>query len=117
MTRCDRRLQSVRPERAAEFFRTLESHQSAAHENAIPSRAILIEQWDRFARRSDARLESRCLNLHERDEAVHFRLVRNELAEDASEPESLFAERRPQQIIAGRRRVTFIEDEINDFEH
>ena len=117
MTRRDRRLQRVRTKRAAEFFRAIECGQSAVNQQLIPARSILIEQQDRLAVRADSRVRSRRMQLHQREQSVHFRLVRRESRENAPESHRFVAERGTHPVIAGRRRVTFVENEIDDFEH
>ena len=51
----DRRLQRVGPERAAELLGALERRQPAADQQAIPARAVLIQQQHRLAVGADAR--------------------------------------------------------------
>ncbi len=83
----------------------------------IPARAVLFEQKDRLAVRPRARACARGLDFHQRDEAVHFGLVRRELGEDAAEAQRVFAELRTHPVVAGGRRIAFVEDEVDDFEH
>ena len=65
----------------------------------------------------DARARARRLDLHQRDEAVHLRLLRRELGQDAAEAQRVLAERRPHPVVAGGRRVALVEDEVDDLEH
>jgi hypothetical protein len=95
MTRRNRGLQHVRPERAANRDRVSQRRESTLNQHAIPQRAILIEQPDRLARGPDTRAQPRRLNLHQRDESVHFRLVRRPRGQHASETERILDERRP----------------------
>src|SRR6266581_7038516 len=113
----DRRLECIRTEPAAEPLGALERRETAAHEQMIPARAVLIEQEDRLSRRADPRERARRLYLHKRDQTVNFRFLRNELGHDASEAQRLLAERGPHPVLARGRRVAFVEDEVNDFEH
>ena len=62
-------------------------------------------------------LRARRLDLHERDEAVNFGLLRSELGQDAPETQRVLAERGPHPVVTGGRRVAFVEDEVDDFEH
>ena len=48
---------------------------------------------------------------------MHLRLRRRQLREDAPEAQRLFAERGPHPVVSGGRRVAFVEDEVDDFEH
>ena len=66
---------------------------------------------------SHARPNPRRLNLHQRDEAMHLRLGRRELGEDAAQSQRIFAQRRPYPICAGSRRIAFIEDQVDDLEN
>src|SRR6266446_10630455 len=81
----DRGLERIRTEPSAELLGALERGETAAHEQVIPARAVLIEQEDRLARRADPRERARRLDLHQRDEAVDLGLIRNELGHDAAE--------------------------------
>ncbi len=48
---------------------------------------------------------------------MDLRLLGSELGQDAAEAERIFAERGPHPVVAGGRRVAFVEDEVDDFEH
>src|SRR2546428_8790771 len=110
-------LERVRPEPAAELLGALERGQTAAHEQVIPARAVLIEEQDRLSRRADPRTRARGLDLHERDQAVDLGLLRHELGENAAETQRLVAESGPHPVLARGRRVAFVEDEVDDLEH
>src|SRR5262245_58246829 len=117
MARCDRSLHWVRAERLANPFGTLERGETAADENAVPTGAILIEQQDWLSRGPDPRPQARRLDLHQTDQAVDFRLIRNELGQDAAETERLLAKRRAHPVLTGRRRVAPVEHQIDDLQH
>src|SRR2546428_1435915 len=101
----------------AEFLGTLERGQTATDEDMVPARAILIENQDRLSCGTDSSTGSRSLNLHERDEAMNFRLVRNKTRENSAEAERIFAERRAHPVFAGGGGVAFVEDEVDHFEN
>ena len=61
--------------------------------------------------------EARGLDLHQRDQAVHLRLVRRESGEDPSEAQRILAELRPHPVVAGGRRVALVEHQVDHFEH
>src|SRR5262245_26595600 len=114
----DRGLQRVRALRApGQGLGSLQRGETAPHEQPVPARAVLIEQEHRLTRRTDACPRARCLNLHQRDEAVHLRLLRHELGQDATEPERVLAQRGSHPVAAGCGRVAFVEDEVDDLEH
>src|SRR6266853_471311 len=113
----DRALQRIGAEGSAQRLGALERGETAAHEQVIPARAVLVEKQDRLARRADSRGRARGLDLHESDEAVDLRLFWRELGEDAAEAQRLLAERRPHPVFARGRRVAFVEDEIDDLQH
>ncbi len=94
-----------------------EGGEAAADQELVPARAVLIEQQDGLARGAGPRLEARGLDLHQRDEAVDLRLVGRQLGQDAAESQRLLAELGPHPVVAGGRRVAFVEDEIDDLEH
>ena len=83
----------------------------------IPQRAVLLEEHDRLSGGTDPRARPRRLNLHQRDQAVDLRFFGGQLRQDPAEPQRLAAERRPHQVVAGSRRVPFVEDEIEDSKH
>ena len=70
-----------------------------------------------LARRPDPSAGSGRLDLHQRDEAVHLRLLRRQPAEDTAEPKRLVAERGPHPVVARGGGVAFVEDEVDDLEH
>ena len=50
-------------------------------------------------------------------QAVHLGLARRELGEDAAETQRVLAQRRSHPVVAGGRRVAFVEDQVDDLEH
>ena len=80
-------------------------------------RAVLVEQQDWLSRRAHARPGARHLDLHERDQAVNLRLLRSELGQDTAETQRVLAECRPHPVAAGGRRVSLVEDQVDDLEH
>ena len=48
---------------------------------------------------------------------MNFRFVGHQLREHATEAQRLFTKRRSNQIVAGGRRVAFIENEVDHLEH
>jgi hypothetical protein len=100
-----------------QLFGTLERGEAATDQDVVPTRAILIEQQDRLSRGTDSSASSRSLNLHERDEAMNFRLVRHKARENSAETERVFAERRPHPVFTGRGGVAFVENEVDHFEN
>jgi hypothetical protein len=58
--------------------------EAVADQRVVPAGAILVEQKDRFAVRPGARAEARGLQLHQRDEPVHLRLVGRQLGQHAA---------------------------------
>ncbi len=47
---------------------------------------------------------------------MHLGLIRNQLRQDAPLPQRFFTKRRPQPVISGRRRVSFVKDEIDNLQ-
>src|SRR5262245_34583934 len=117
MTSGDRGLKRIRPKRAPERFGSLQRRETATDEELIPARAVLLEKRDDLSRRADTRPRPRRLNLHQRDESVDLRLLRNKPGQDTPETQRLIAQLKPHPTLAGGRRVTFVEDEIDDFEN
>jgi len=117
VTRRDRGLERVRAVRAAERLRPLERREPATDEEPVPARTVLVRQQDGLAAGSDARVEPRRLDLHQRDESMHLGLARHEPGDDAAEPKRVVAERGPHPVVAGRRGVALVEDQVDDLEY
>src|ERR1700749_694965 len=117
MTCSDGSLKRVGAGRATEFFCTIERSQAATDEQLIPEPTILIEQQDGFARRACSRCGTRCLDFHQRNERVNFRLFRSEFSQYAAETERIFAERGSHPVVTRSGRVALVENEVDDFEH
>src|SRR5204862_3319716 len=66
---------------------------------------------------SHAGTNPRRLDFHQRDETVDFRLGGRQLGENAAEAERVLAQRGPHPLVTCRRRVSLVEDEIDDLEH
>ena len=109
----DRRLQRVRPAAPRPAPRPARAPPARGGSAAGPSAAILVQQQDRLAARPDPRPRPRRLDLHQRDQAVHLRLSRRQPGQDAAEPQRILAERRPHPVVAGRRRVALVEDQVD----
>src|SRR5438132_8324394 len=117
MTSGDRRLQRVGSKRASERLRTFERGEPATDEEWVPLPAVLIEEEDRLAGRSHARPRARRLDLHEGNEAMGLWLAREQLRDEAAEAERIQAKGRPHPVVAGGRRVTLVEDEVDHLKH
>ena len=117
MTRGNGCLDHIRAAGAAQRRGAVERGQAAANQELIPQRAVLVEQQNRFACGPDARARTRGLDLHQGDEAVHFRLARGEPGEDSTQTYGVVAEAWPHPIVTGRRGIAFVENEIEDAEH
>ena len=110
VTRGDCGLQRIRAERTG-LPGTFERCQATTDEQLIPEAAVLIEEQDWLARRTDTRVRARGLNLHQCDEAMNLRFVGDELGYDPTEAERILAERGPHPIVAGGRRISLVEHE------
>jgi len=56
------------------------------------------------------------VDLHEGEEAVDLGVAGGEPGKDAAEPHRLLAELRPRPVLAGGRRIAFVEDGVDDLE-
>ena len=113
----DRGLERVRAEAPGEGLGAVEGREAAPDQQAVPAAAVLVEQQDRLARGAHPGAQARRLDLHQRDQAVHLGLARGQPGEDAPEAQGVLAEGRAQQVVARRRRVPLVEDEVDDLEH
>ena len=57
------------------------------------------------------------MQLHQGDKAVYLRLRREQLGEDAAQPERLLDQLGPDPVIAGGRRVALVENEVDRLQH
>ena len=94
-----------------------ERGEPAADQEVVPAGPVLLQQQHRLAVGSSPRGETRGLDLHERHEAMHFRLGGRQLGEDAAETQRLLAQLRAHPVIARRRRVSLVENEVDDRQH
>jgi hypothetical protein len=78
----------------------LQGPESAADKGIVPKGAVLIQQQDRFATRSYARVEARGLDLHEGNKTVNFRFFRYESRQYAAQAKGILAKRRSDPIFA-----------------
>src|SRR5919201_6830142 len=113
----DRGLERVWAKRSTESRCALKCREPATDQELVPAPAVLIEQQDRLSRGPDPGAQAGRLELHQRDEAVHLGLLRNEFSQDAAETERLLAERRSNPVVTGGRRGAPVEDEGDDLEH
>ncbi len=60
---------------------------------------------------------ARRLDLHQCDEAVNFGFLGSESGQDTAETQRILAERGSHPVVACRRRVALVEDEVDDLEH
>src|SRR5689334_7359533 len=117
MTRGNRSLEMIRPGRDIEIIRTLESSKSSTNEKLIPTGSVLVEKQHRITCWPNARSRSRSLNLHESNESMHFGFTRCQLRENSPNAQCVLAQRRTNDVIATRRRVSLVENQIDDLEH
>ena len=105
------------PRSGPQLFGAIEGRQAALDQQPVPPPAILIEQQHRLAVRADARRRPRGLDLHQRDQAVHLGFHRRQPRQHPPQPLRIVAERRPHPVVAGGRRVAFVEDQVDHLEH
>src|SRR5258705_7666412 len=117
MTRGNGSLERVGSGGATKRFGTLERRQTAPDQQMIPAPAVLVQQQNRLTGRSHAGTNARRLDLHQRNEPVDLRFGGSQLGEDPPQAERVLTERRPDPLVARRRGVALVEDEIYDLEH
>ena len=102
---------------AARRIRALQRGEPAADQHPVPARAVLVEQQDRRAVGPDARASARRLQLHQRRQAVHLRLARQQRGQHATEPQRLLEQLRAQPVVAGGGGVALVEDQVDRLQH
>src|SRR5262249_4368425 len=83
----------------------------------VPQSAVLLLERDQLAAAVDAGVAARVLKEHQRKQALILRLVRHQLAKDARQPNGLGAEITANELLPRSRRVSFIEDQVEDRLH
>src|ERR1041384_5228033 len=111
MTGRDGRLQRVRTRGTAQRLGARKRRETATDQDVIPAAAVLVEEQHRLAAGTDARAQPRRLDFHQRDEPVHFRLLRRQLGKDATETERVVTELRSDTVFAAGPRVALINDD------
>src|SRR5438876_323744 len=84
---------------------------------AIPTSTVLLSQDDESAVRCRSGRAARLDQQHEREQAHRLRFPGHELDQEPSQPDRLGAELLANQTVAGARRVTLVEDQIDDREN
>ena len=94
---------------------------SAASPRRISSRSQRARSWSSSRTGSPvgrrARRSARRLDLHQRDEPVHLRLRGHQPGEHAAQAQRLLAQRGPHPVVARRRRVALVEDQVDHLQH
>src|SRR5277367_5418926 len=112
------RLQHVRPSHFSTQLRSRRQRRKPTpNQEPVPLRAVLLQQQNRRARPVHTRPSTRRLYFHQRDQPMHLWLQRCQPRQHTPQPQRIFAQRRPQPIVTGGRRVSFIEDQINHRQH
>ena len=117
MTGGDRGLQQVRTGGAFESPGAVDALQAAADQQAVPAAAVLVEQQDRLAARTDAGVGAGGLEFHQREQAVDLGLGRHQLGQQPAEAHRLVAQGRAHPVVTGGRGVALVVDQVDDLEH
>src|SRR5580700_6262542 len=80
----------------------------------VPKRSVLIQHEDRLAGCVSARRDARSVQLHQGHEPVSFGLVRRYGSEHAAKAKRLIAELGTLPLLARRRRIALVENEVDD---
>src|SRR6185369_15961937 len=84
VTRGDGGLKRVGTRRASQFLRAFKCGEATPNEELIPQRTILIEDHDRLSRCAYAGPGARDLDLHQSNNSMHLRVLRNEFSQDSA---------------------------------
>ena len=110
-------LQGIDVERAGQGLRVFQRRQAAPDQQAVPAAAILFQQQHRVARRVDARGQTRGLDFHQREQAVHLGDCGQAARQRARQPLRFLAQRGAHPVVACRGGVAFVEDQVQHFQH
>ena len=117
MDRGDRRLERVRAERSRRRAPRSTSAAPFGDLRAVPERAVLLVEQDQVARSRDVRAARResCSSISASSPIASG--FGEQLDQQPSEPDRFAGEIGARQRVAGRRRVAFVEHQIDDVEH
>ena len=115
MDRGDRRLQRVGAE-AARRQRPIDQAEALGDRRAVPERAVLVGEEHELARWRGASRTPRFVKEHQGQETEALGLG-EELDEQPAEPDRLAGKVAPGELLARRRRIALVEDEIDDVQH
>jgi hypothetical protein len=115
MHRRDRGLDRVRS-RASAGERALDQLRAVGDLLAVPERPVLVGQQDELSRRRGARRAPGFLQQHEGEQA-HGLGLRQQLDQQAPEPNRLARQVVARERLARRREVALVEDEVDDAQH
>ncbi len=83
----------------------------------VPPAAVLVGEQDQVPAGVRAGRAAGLGKQHEGEQAQRLRLVWHQAGQQAAEPDGLGGEVRPGQVLAGRRGVALIEDQVDDGEY
>ena len=112
----DRRLQLVRTGHAAPHAGG-DDRSALRRLRLVPPVAVLVGEPHEARRRRRCGRPARVGEQQQREQAVHLGLVGHQLGEQAGEADGLGAEVVAAELVARRRRVALVEDEVDDGEH
>ena len=115
MHRGNRRLQAVRPE-SPRGQRSLHQRTPFGDQCGIPARPILVVQQNQFSARRAPRRPPRLMQQHQRQQAHDLRL-RQQLHQQPTQPNRFAGQVFARQLSAHRRRIAFVEHQINHPQH
>ena len=117
MTAGDRGLQREGTQGSRQRLGARARVEPAGYPELRPARPVLIQKENGLTGGTDARSETRRLDLHQGDEPVDLGFLRNELGQDAPKPHGLVAKPGTRPVVALGCRVPLVEDQVNGLEH
>src|SRR4029077_18245944 len=79
----------------------------------VPKRTVLLGQEDGFSGWSATRCGARCMQLHEREEAMDLGLIRKKLCQPAAKADGFHAQCCPHPLLSRGCGVSLVEDQVD----
>jgi hypothetical protein len=102
---------------AAESFGAGQRAKASADQQLVPACAILLGQRHEGAVRPGACRQARCLDFHKGQQTEQFGILGHQPRQRAAQPLRLQAQARPDEVVARRGGIAFVEDEVDDLQH
>lgn len=96
--------------------RPVQGFDSAPDQHPVPFGPVLVGEQHRLAVRAGAGGDAGGLELQQRRQPVHLGFLGHQARQDPGQAQRVLAQGGADEIVAGRRRVALVEDEVDDLQ-